>query len=134
VTDAAIIALATSGAGVTIVAVGAVFMATWWMRDAKDAAARCAAQNATLAEQAKASAATISTLTNDLKTANARVEALDAENQKLRAAQPVAGSFDRLLSSAASSTANGSASTGGVSDHKAAIPSGADDLLDPAKA
>jgi len=134
VTGAALIAVATSGAGVTVVTVGAVFMATWWMRDAKDAAARYAAQNATLAEQAKASAAIISTLTNDLKTANARVEALDAENQKLRAAQPVAGSFDRLLSSAASSTANGSASTGGVPDHKAAIPSGDDDLLDPAKA
>lgn len=133
-TDAALIAVATSGAGVTVVTVGAVFMATWWMRDAKDAAARYAAQNATLAEQAKASTATISTLTADLKTANARVEALDAENQKLRAAQPVAGSFDRLLQDAAPKAANGGPGGGVVSDGPGADKSGPDALLDPDKA
>ena len=131
-TDAALIALATSSAGVTVVTIGAVFMTSWWLRDAKDAAARYSAQAATLTEQLKASAALVADLTGKLKTANARVEALDVENQKLRTSQPVAGSFDRLRAEAAAENSHGTG-PGVVPDHKAAAEAGIDDLLDPAK-
>ena len=118
-------------ASLTVAVVGALLTLSLKLSGAQGDAKDLAVKLATSDEQLKASAALVASLTSDLKTANARVEAIDAENQKLRAAMPVAGSFDRLLSEAAGA-AHGAGAVA-VPDGAPAAAPGVDDLLDPAK-
>jgi hypothetical protein len=121
-------------ASLTIAVAGALLTLSLKLGSAKDDARTQAVIATGLTEQNKAKDAQIATLATDLKTANARVEALDAENQKLRASMPVAGSFDRMLQEARSGVADGGASVRVVPDQSANAKSGSDELLDPAKA
>ncbi len=122
-----------TGAGLTVGVAAIILVLSLKLSSAKDDARTQAVIATGLTEQAKAKDATIAMLTSELKTANARVEAIDAENQKLRASQPVAGSFDRLLQEARSGVADGGASPAVVPDHAAPAKDGPDALLDPAK-
>lgn len=130
--DLAIQALITGGS-VIGVAVIVLYLALK-LSSAKDDSQRYSTQLVAAQKDGDAKSLVITSLTTDLKTANARVEALDAENQKLRAAMPVDGSYQRLLSSAAAQATSGGAGGAVVPDGKPAAPSGIDELLDPAKA
>lgn len=128
---------AVSGAGLTIGVAVIVLVISLKLSTSNGERESARVQVATLTADNKAKDAAIAALTGNLKTANSRVEALDAENRKLRAAQPVGGSFDRLFppeATAGADSGGGQDAVPGSKNGSAATapdPTGPDGLLKP---